>query len=116
MSTRIIKINRGDSYEFTITAPELTVNDGVYLAVSFPNQHAEDAIILKGIFTHAEQEPETGEIKVKLTPHETKRLAPGVYYYTVKLQKGGSLADLGASDEPDEVITLVERTKFIINE
>ena len=104
MSTRIIKINRGDSYEFTIKAPKLAINDnnvydGVYLAILYPNQRVEDAVILKGIYTKAEQDEKTGEIKIKLTPNDTKHLVPGVYYYTVKLQRGGSLADLGVTKE-----------------
>jgi hypothetical protein len=80
-----------------------------------PNQQLEDAVIIKG-YTLEDQNIETGEIKIKLTPYDTKYLAPGVYYYTVKLHIGGSLADLGATEEPKEVITLIERTKFIINE
>lgn len=115
MSTRIIKINRGDSFEFTIDAPELSANDGVYFAIVYPNRSIEEAVLIKGVYTQAEQ-AEEGKIKVKLTPNDTRHIAVGVYYYTVKLQKGGSLADLGTSKEPDEVITLVERTKFIVND
>ena len=124
MSTRIYKINRGDSFEFTITIPGreadsdfylLKSTDAVYFALMWPNQRLEEAIVLKG-YTLEEQNPETGELTLKLTPYDTKYLAPGVYYYTVKLQIGGSLADLGATEEPTEVTTLIERTKFIINE
>ena len=116
MSTKIIKVNRGDSFEFTVATPELTATDGVYLAIMYPHQRVEDAVVIKGIYTVAEQDPESGEIKIKLTPYDTKYLATGVYYYTVKLQKGGSLADLGATEEPNEVLTIIERTKFIIND
>jgi len=124
MSTRIFKINRGDSFAFPITVPSRDENsdfyllkstDAVYFALMWPNQRLEEAIVLKG-YTLDEQNVETGEITLKLTPYDTKYLTPGVYYYTVKLQIGGSLADLGATEEPKEVITLVERTKFIINE
>ena len=123
MSTRIIKINRGDSFEFPMiitkknsTEPYfLTINDALYFAILNPHQRFEDAIILQG-YTKEEQNLETGEIIIKLTPQDTRCLTPGVYYYCVKLQIGGSLNDLGVREEPDEVRTIVERTKFIIHD
>jgi hypothetical protein len=124
MSTKILKINRGDSFEFTITMPTtknstepymLKSSDAVYFALMWPNQRIDEAIIAKG-YTLEDQDVETGNISVKLTPYDTRYLTPGIYYYTVKLQIGGSLADMGATEEPDEVKTLVERTKFIVNE
>ena len=126
MSTRIIKINRGDSLEFPISIPDkkdvsknykLKATDALYFALLYPNQSFEDAIILKGYSgSDPEVDSATGEINIKLTHSDTKRLYPGVYYYTAKLHIGGSLEDLGASREPDEVRTIIERTKFIVNE
>lgn len=126
MSTRIIKINRGDTFEFTITIPyknsktenyKLKATDAVYFAVLYPHQNLEDAIILKGYSgSDPEVDPNTGAITIKLTHSDTKYFTPGVYYYTVKLQIGGSLEDLGATEEPEEVYTIIERTKFIVNE
>lgn len=126
MSTRIIKINRGDTFEFATLIPDrndasknyiLKATDALYFALLFPHQNFEDAIILKG---YSGSDPEvdraTGEIKIKLTHKDTKHLRPGVYYYTTKLHVGGSLEDLGASSEPEEVRTIIERTKFIVNE
>jgi hypothetical protein len=126
MSTRIIKINRGDTFEFVTLIPDkndasknyiLKATDALYFALLFPHQNFEDAIILKG---YSGSDPEvdrtTGEIKIKLTHKDTKHLKPGVYYYTTKLHIGGSLEDLGASSEPEEVRTIIERTKFIVNE
>jgi len=121
MSTKIIKINRGDSYEFTVRIPDktgnylLTANDALYFAVMYPNQRFEDAIIIKG-YTLAEQNVETGEVTIKIVPNDTRALATGVYYYTVKLQRGGTLEDITDFDEPDEVRTIIERTKFIVND
>ena len=124
MSTRIIKINRGDSYDFTIKIPEktdptkhyiLTANDALYFALMYPNQRFEDAIFIKG-YTHDEQDMDTGEITIEVVPNDTRSLATGVYYYVVKLKRGGNLVDLEAFDEPTEVRTIIERTKFIINE
>lgn len=126
MSTRIIKINRGDTFELVTSIPDkndlaknyiLKATDALYFAVVYPHQNFEDAIILKG---YRGSDPEvnniTGEITIKLSHADTKHLIPGVYYYTTKLHIGGSLEDLGASEEPDEVRTIIERTKFIVNE
>ena len=122
MSTRIIKINRGDSFDLPITLLNnegdkyfLTANDALYFALMYPNQRFEDAIFVKG-YTHEEQNVNTAEIILKIVPNDTRALTPGVYYYTVKLQRGGTLEDISDFDEPDEVRTIIERTKFIINE
>jgi hypothetical protein len=125
MSTQIIKLNRGDSYEFTIIVPskeDSSINyileetkDVVYFALMFPNQRFEDALLLHG-YTLEDQDEETGKITIKLSPNDTRSLAPGVYYYTIKLQRGGSINFINDMDEPDEVRTIVERTKFILNE
>ena len=124
MSTRIIKLNRGDSFEFTVNIPEkedrsknylLTERDVVYFAIMYPHQPFEKSCFVNG-YTLEEQDQETGEIVIKLTPNDTRCLMPGIYYYTVKLQRGGTLDVIDDFDEPDEVITLIDRTKFIINE
>ncbi len=126
MATQIIKINKGDSFEFVTNIPDkkdatknykLKATDALYFALVYPHQNFEDAIILKGYSgSDPEVNKETGEITIKLPHSDTKYLAPGVYYYTTKLHIGGSLEDLGASIEPDEVRTIIERTKFIVNE
>ena len=124
MSNKIIKINRGDSFEFNVPVTDktdrtkpylLTESDAVYFALMLPHQPFEDAIIIKG-YTLEEQEMETGSINIKILPNDTRRLCPGVYYYAVKLQRGGTLDIIDDFDEPEEVRTIVERTKFIINE
>ena len=57
MSTRIIKINRGDSFELPVVIPKkddytkpyfLTSRDALYFALMYPNQRFEDAIFVKG--------------------------------------------------------------------
>ena len=126
MSTRIIKINRGDTFEFIANIPDKTdpgskyilkPTDALYFAIMVPHQKFEDALILRG---YRGGDPEinsaTGEISIKLTHRDTIKLIPGVYYYTTKLQIGGSLEDLGASEAPEEVRTIIDRTKFIVNE
>lgn len=124
MATNIIKLNRGDSYEFKVRIHDkldidknyiLTDKDAVYFAFLCPHQRLEDAIFIKG-YDFTDQDVSTGEILIRITPKDTKYLSTGVYYYTVKLQRGGSLTTINDCDEPEEVRTIIERTKFIINE
>lgn len=124
MSYNIIKINRGDSFEFTVDMKAkigslqdcfLTESEAVYFALLYPHQRFEDAIFIKG-YNSNDQDKRTGEITIKITPNMTKSLTPGIYYYTVKLQRGGTLDTITDLDEPEEVRTLIERTKFIIND
>ena len=127
MSTRVIKINRGDSYEFTLMIPSKSDPnkpyllssedsfDAVYFALMYPNQRFEDAIFIKG-YESNEQNPKTGEITIKIEPNDTRVLTPGVYYYVVKLQRGGTLEVVDDFDDAKEVRTIIDRTKFIINE
>ena len=124
MSTNIIKINRGDSFEFTIPIFDsndytkkhlLTANEVVYFALLYPNSSFEDAFLMRG-FDSQDQNIADGSIKIKITPNDTRSLKSGVYYYTVKLQRGGTPGVINDLDEPEEVRTIIERTKFIINE
>jgi hypothetical protein len=123
MSTMILKINRGDSVEFSVTIPEksdpglyytLTDRDVLYFALLYPNQLFEEALILQG-YTLEDQDKKTKAITIRLSPNETRLLEPGVYYYSAKLQRGGTIEALNGTDEPDEVRTIIERTKFIVN-
>ena len=128
MAKNIIKINRGDSYDFKVSVPDkedctknyiLTGSDVIYFALLYPHQRFEDALIIKG-YDHTDQIIEhgknSGEILIKIEPKDTRRLAPGIYYYTVKLQKGGTPGIIDDCDDADEVRTIIERTKFIIND
>jgi hypothetical protein len=130
MAKNIIKLNRGDSYEFKISVPVknedgnivnyiLTDKDVIYFALLYPHQRFEDAIIIKG-YDHTdhiiEHGANTGEILIKIEPKDTMQLAPGIYYYTVKLQRGGTPGVFDTHTEPYEIRTIIERTKFIINE
>lgn len=130
MSDKIIKINRGDSFKFSTTIFGRHVNDiymldskkdFLYFALVNPHQQIDDAIILH-IYTSEDQDEDTGEIEVMLSHNETKQLSPGIYYYTIKLQRGGAIGQLSCSatqncsDDPDEVRTIIERTKFIVME
>ena len=122
MSTQIVKLNRGDSWSQKTSIPDisgenylLTASDILYFALLYPHQPFEEALIIKG-YTVEDQDVDSREITLQLTPNETRNLTPGVYYYTTKLQRGGTLEAIWDSDEPEEVRTIIERTKFIINE
>lgn len=134
MSNKIIKLNRGDSYEFSVKITQKNSNnpyllelgrDIVYFAVMLPHQSFENAcknaypMQVKGYWAEDEdQDISSGNITIKIEPKDTRCLAPGIYYYTVKLLrviKGGNRAIID-SDELEEVRTVIERTKFIINE
>ena len=129
MAKNIIKLNRGDSYEFKVSIPDmencdknyiLTGSDIVYFALLYPHQRFEEAILIKGYdytdYIIEENGKNTGEILIKIESKDTRTLAPGIYYYTVKLQRGGSLINAENYEEPDGVRTIIESTKFIIND
>lgn len=120
----IIKINRGDSFTFSFRPYSedfcknhkmLLESETIYFALLHPHQPFEDAIILQG-YTLEDQDADTGVITIQLTPKETNMLMPGVYYYTVKLKRGGVATIVDGSDNPESMTTLIDRTKFIILE
>jgi hypothetical protein len=124
VANRIIKINRGDSYEFEVAIPdqknidpETTVTDIIYFALVYPHQRFEDAILTNG-YDYTDYVVEDGEAKIiiKVEPKDTVLLAPGIYYYTVKLYRTIQTVVNGHFEAKEEVKTLIERTKFIINE
>ena len=116
MSIKIIKINRGDTFTFSVPiSKKLLEDEAVYFALLYPHQAFEDAILIKG-YTSEDQDEETRDINITITPNDTRDLSPGIYYYTVKLQRGGTLDIIGDPDDPEEIRTIIERTKFIINE
>ena len=91
MAKNIIKLNRGDSYEFTVRIPDkeditknyiLTGTDVIYFALLYPHQRFEEAILIKG-YDHTDQIVEdginTGEIRIRIEPKDTKRLALAHY-------------------------------------
>ena len=122
MAKNIIKLNRGDSYEvkLKLNIPDkedatknytLNCSDAIYFALCYPHQRFEEAIVIKG-YDHTDY-INVDEILIKIDPKDTVDLAPGIYYYTVKLLQGGTL---GSLDDAESVRTIIERTKFIINE
>ena len=113
----IIRINRGDtfSFDFTISdenSPEgryiLKNDDVLYLGLMDPHQPFENALVKKR-YTKDDCD-EMGNLIIKFLPEDTLDLVPGVYYYSIKLHK---ITD-DEEDYIDEVVTIINKTKFII--
>jgi len=116
MASNIITINRGDSFEFNLYIEDkdtesglyfLDTDDVVYLGVMMPRMTFEDALI-KRKYNYTNQEKD-GSIVVKITPSDTLDLEPGVYYYSVKLVQN-------VRTEQEEVKTVINKTKFVVND
>lgn len=120
MASNIITMTRGDSYIFDVTLfdewnltkrYEIQENDSIYFGVMLPHQKFEDAIIKKK-YTY-DNVKSTGRISIRIAPEDTLNLDPGVYYYAVKI-KIISINEDG--DSQIDVVTVVNKTKFIIND
>ncbi len=130
MSTTILKLNRGDYFSFNISIEDdthptgiydLQPNDILYFALMNPHASFEDAIILRGYTYNDAVKTVTSSgpihiFNIELTREDTIDLKPGVYYYTFKLQKNADLSNPGLTDPNTNLTTIIERTKFIINE
>ena len=123
MSYNIITLNRGDSYPFTLSIDDPNSQDGiyrlkdddtVYLGIMDPHQLFENALVRKR-FT-ADDMDEAGNILVVIKPEDTIDLYPGIYYYAVKLHKSSPANQETGDPEIDEVLTIINKTKFIIND
>lgn len=115
MSTKIITMNRGDTTRFTVAITDLLCNeyqltdeDILYFGLMDPHQPFENALIKKR-FTKEDLD-EAGHIQIELLPEDTLEFCPGIYYYAIKLHH------LSLKQNIDEVITVVNKTKFVIND
>jgi hypothetical protein len=130
VATNILKMNRGDYFSFNMSIEDdsqptgiynLKPNDVLYFALLNPHEQFENAIILRG-YTHNDAIKNmtplgiTHTFNIELSRNDTINLTPGVYYYTFKLQKDVESEELGLKDLNANLITVIERTKFIINE
>lgn len=123
MSYNIIVLNRGDSYPFTFYIEDPNSQDGiyrlkdddaVYLGIMDPHQLFENALVRKK-YT-AEDMDEAGNISVEIRPEDTIDLFPGIYYYAIKLHKLSPARPELNEPEIDQVSTVINKTKFIIND
>lgn len=119
MANNIITINRGDTFTFDFTIDDdssesgryiLSNDDVLYFGLMDPHQPFECALVKKR-FT-ADDCDSAGNLTITISPEDTVDLIPGVYYYSIKLHR---LQDT-EEEYIDEVITVVNKTKFVIND
>ena len=119
MAKNIIKMNRGDTYEFNLTIDDegsengkylLQGNDTVYFGIMEPNSAFEQSLVKK-IYTEEDRDKD-GNIFITIEPEDTEHLLPGVYYYSVKLEVDHENGETYESIH--KVITVINKTKFII--
>ena len=112
-TNNIVVMNRGDSYTFNVnvldTAEEsgeyiFSEDDVIYFGVMLPHQKFEDAIIKKVIKLNHDD-----SVTINLVPSDTVDLEPGIYYYTIKLRQH-------AGESSENVITIINKTKLVIND
>lgn len=135
MAKDILKVNRGDTFSFTVLVEDLSSKnefytlkntDILYFALMPPHGKFEEAEQNGGIIRYflAEDQNEFGTFDIKLNSADTRDLFLGVYYYSLKLQKldidenefRNNLEDYVGNFNLGEIQTVVKRTKFIINE
>lgn len=119
MAKNIIKMNRGDTYEFNLTIDDegsengkylLQGNDTVYFGLMEPNSAFEQSLVKK-IYTEEDRDKD-GNIFITIEPEDTEHLLPGVYYYSVKLEVNHENGE--TCESIHKVITVINKTKFII--
>ena len=116
----IISLSRGDSVSMPLFINagsdvypiryELKDNDILYLGICLPEQLFENAILKKVYTSDNWVINEHGDLVVSLTPNDTELLAPGLYYYIMKLVTVDEL------DNSEKVQTIIKKTKFFIED
>lgn len=123
MANNIIVINRGDSFDFDLTIADessktgryiLTGDDVIYFGLMDPHQPFEQALVKKR-YTVADADL-AGNLSISIEPQDTLDLLPGVYYYAVKLLKKSDYDEYSGEYLTERVITVINKTKFIIND
>lgn len=125
MSYNIITLTRGDTFDFDVKVFEEAYGD--YFAGALPGDIVEfslycpnedEAILTKSVtlqlpdgadFEDYNAVSLLGNCTFSLEHVDTKDLPIGVYYYTVKLIRPGT------TPETKQVITIINRTKFVLN-
>ena len=123
MANNIIMLNRGETYvfDFVLHDPiydesgvyELQDNEILYFAIMYPHTKIEDAVILRG---YTKESLDGNAFEIRLNPEDTYDLPVGVYYYTIKLQRGVDIEKEIGNFRAGEMMTIVPRTKFILND
>lgn len=116
----IIIMTRGDTLEFVPTAKalgdyanyRLIEDDAIYFGLMDPGQYFEDALIRKRFDKTDFQS--LADLLITLESDETLDLLPGKYFYSIKLHLNHQ--DIESNKYIDKVITLINKTKFILND
>lgn len=116
-----LKFNKGDTFEiplfidisdniFQSTRFHIRKDDVIYFHVLQGNLPFEKPLIGKA-FTY-EDENEYNDIIVRFNHDDTCWIAPGIYFYEVKLKRPKNPED----DNPDRdtYVTIVPRRKFVV--
>lgn len=120
MAKNIIKMNRGDTYEFNLTIDDegsengkyiLQGNDTVYFGLMEPNSMFEQSLVRKSTNDCIKFDKD-GNFFITIEPEDTEHLLPGVYYYSIKLEVDHLQGKTYESIH--KVITVINKTKFII--
>lgn len=120
MAKNIIKMNRGDTYEFNLTIDDegsengkyiLQGNDTVYFGLMEPNSVFEQSLVRKSTNDCIKFDKD-GNFFITIEPEDTEHLLPGVYYYSIKLEVDHLQGKTYESIH--KVITVINKTKFII--
>ena len=120
MAKNIIKMNRGDTYEFNLTIDDegsengkyiLQGNDTVYFGLMEPNSVFEQSLVRKSTNDCIKFDKD-GNFFITIEPEDTEHLLPGVYYYSIKLEVDHEHSETRESIH--KVITVINKTKFII--
>lgn len=127
IKNNIIVMTRGDSLEFKPTLInlgeyseyKLQGDDTLYFGLMDPGHYFEDALVRK-VFT-SEDFTSIEDFILNLTPDDTVDLLPGTYFYALKLQVDHMEIKLNSKgyyerNNVNKVITLINKTKFIIND
>jgi len=102
-----VVINRGDSWTLALDLANYSIiaNTTIYFGLMDPHQPFENALVKKKIVIS-----QAGKVTFDLKASDTLDLEPGVYFYAVKMHK------VNKANNIDEVITIIDKTKFIIND
>ena len=120
----IIVMTRGDSLSFKPNARTLgdyatymlQGDDSIYFGIMDPRQPFEEALIRKKYTS--EDLRYIQDLILELEPEDTLDLIPGKYYYALKLHIDHTEYDASTDTvvELDRVITLINKTKLILND
>lgn len=121
MSKNIITLTRGDTFDFNVAVYEelygnyytgTRAGDKIVFKILLPHQSFfDDNPIYEDTITLQDNNP-NDECIFYLEHEDTVNIPVGVYYYAVKLIRDPQENE----DFPRQVLTLINKTKFVIND